>query len=365
MLSIALVEARDYVARRVGETLTPPAKTMLDHLGLWQSFQACNPVEVHGTAAAWGSSAVHHSDYLFSARGPGWHVDRAAFDGMLARETESRGVRVFRETSFSTETAREEGWELALSGGAEIEASFVVDATGPTAAFARLQGVRSVELDQLVGFARTFEGCAPAEPHTLVESFSDGWWHSATLPAGLRVVTCMTDRDVARGLRLRETDSWERLLATSSTLVAAAVRGGRPLDKLIVRSARSRSLERPVGERWLAAGDAASSFDPLSSQGVVKALRSGIFASYALSDLLRDGDRRGMSRYERYIADEFGAFCDTRGRYYAAERRWPRRDFWNRRKSSGPPMRDKRTVRSPRRSKVIAMECVEAGSYRL
>ena len=83
--------------------------------------------------------------------------------------------------------------------------------------------------------------------------------------------------------------------------------------------------------QWLAVGDAASIFDPLSSQGIVKALRSGVFASYAIADLLLNGDDLGLRRYRRYVQDEFEGYAKNRAQYYGEERRWPESEFWRRR----------------------------------
>lgn len=46
-----------------------------------------------------------------------------------------------------------------------------------------------------------------------------------------------------------------------------------------VRPAESSRLDRAAGEDWLAVGDAASAWDPLSSQGVYRALVTGLEAS--------------------------------------------------------------------------------------
>ncbi len=98
-----------------------------------------------------------------------------------------------------------------------------------------------------------------------------------------------------------------------------------------MRAAQSRRLDPAAGDGWLAVGDAASAFDPLSSSGITKALRSGIFASYAIGDLLERGDGSGLERYRRYVQDEFEGYTRVRARYYAEERRWPESDFWRRR----------------------------------
>lgn len=37
-----------------------------------------------------------------------------------------------------------------------------------------------------------------------------------------------------------------------------------------------------AGQQWLAVGDAAASYDPLSAQGIIKAISNGIFAGRAI-----------------------------------------------------------------------------------
>ena len=130
----------------------------------------------------------------------------------------------------------------------------------------------------------------------------------------------------ARTLRLNEAVEWNRALYASSK-VGQMVRRSKQRGSLIVRSASSRCLEPPVGEGWLAVGDAASRFDPLSSQGIAKALRSGIFASYAIGDCLVKGDDAGLRRYNRYVTEEFRSYLEVRRKYYSEEQRWPASEF--------------------------------------
>ena len=65
--------------------------------------------------------------------------------------------------------------------------------------------------------------------------------------------------------------------------------------------------------------------------GLVKALRSGIFASYAIGDLLMRGDDSGLLRYSRYVRDEFKSYSEVRAKYYREEQRWSSSEFWRRR----------------------------------
>jgi flavin-dependent dehydrogenase len=85
-----------------------------------------------------------------------------------------------------------------------------------------------------------------------------------------------------------------------------------------------------TGERWIAVGDAATTYDPLSSQGIFKALQSGILASYAICDFFK-GTPGGLEKYEALIKQEFDDYLATRADYYGQERRWQASPFWQRR----------------------------------
>jgi flavin-dependent dehydrogenase len=110
----------------------------------------------------------------------------------------------------------------------------------------------------------------------------------------------------------------------------AEARAGTPP---VVRPAGSRQSSAETALPLLCAGDAASCFDPVSGQGIVKALRSGIFASYAMADLLCRGRGDGVIRYRRFVADEFAAYLQALTAYYSLETRWPDHPFWQRRRS--------------------------------
>jgi 2-polyprenyl-6-methoxyphenol hydroxylase-like FAD-dependent oxidoreductase len=331
-LSVALVEATDYAEPRIGETLPPAAASLLRHLGVWDAFAAQGHRPAYGTAAAWGDADPHENDFFFQTQSVGWHLERAAFDAMLSAEAEARGAAVQRSTRVTGAARDGDGWRLRLSSGGGMWTRFVVDATGSGAQFARRHGGAGNRVhDRLAGFCRFFRERAAVDPRTLVEAFADGWWYTAALPGGLRIAACMTDTDLARGMALEADDAWFALLRETAPRVSALLDGAEPVGEPVVRAARSRRLEPAAGEGWIAVGDAASTFDPLSSQGILKALRSGIYAAYAAGDLLAKSDRAGMQRYRAFIEREFEAYLRTRGQYYAEERRWPEHEFWRRR----------------------------------
>jgi flavin-dependent dehydrogenase len=329
-LPVEIVEASDYSTPRIGETLPPLARGVLEHLGVWDAFVAQGHRTSFGTVSAWGSATPMANDFVFSASGNGWHLDRAAFDRMLFEECAKRGVR-HPERSRGT-------W---AAGGAPIEppgptrsldsarddARFTVDATGSAAAIARARGAKPIAIDHLVSFGRFFDD-DNSDPRTIVESCEDGWWYTAGLPDGKRFAAFMTDSDLARGGAMFNPDEWSRA-AAKLPLLAPLLKNAS--GNITARSAESRRLDVVAGDDWLAGGDAASRFDPLSSQGILKALRSGTFAAYAIGDLLTRNDDSGIRRYRTFIEQEFAAYTETRAKFYAEEQRWPESEFWKRR----------------------------------
>src|SRR6202040_3699922 len=65
-------------------------------------------------------------------------------------------------------------------------------------------------------------------------------------------------------------------------------------------AAHSSVLEPCVAEGWLAAGDASLSFDPLSAQGLLHALFTGLAAAEA-ADACLSGDGEAVSRYRQLM----------------------------------------------------------------
>lgn len=328
-LSVALVEASAYERARVGEVLPALARDLLNQLGVLKQFEDEGQAPAPSVSAAWGQESLVENHFIYSARGAGWHLDRARFDAFLAREAMESGAEVCTKTRVCSAARDEDLWRLRLSDGRELGARFVVEATGRSAAFARGAGAHRLAFDSLVGHARFFTLDAEAEPGTLIEAFADGWWYTARAGAR-RVVMCLTDVDIARRLGLGDEARWLKLLSETRWIRRGVGRGSLQ-GAAVTRAANSSRLEPVCGDRWLAAGDAASTYDPLSSQGIVKSLRSGIFASYAVADYLCRADASGLARYAKLARREFAAYARAHARYYAEERRWPRSDFWRRR----------------------------------
>ena len=101
-------------------------------------------------------------------------------------------------------------------------------------------------------------------------------------------------------------------------------------QRIDISAARSSLLTNPTGDGWIATGDAAAAYDPLSSHGIGSALAGGRSAARAVAASLT-GDPTAFPAYrDRLLADYTHYLC-TRHAYYADEQRWPTAPFWLRR----------------------------------
>lgn len=332
-LRVCLAEVPPLHGIRVGETVPPQIKPLLDHLRLWPMFAAGGHCASYRTVSAWGGPQLASNEFLFHTQQVGWRIDRARFDAMMLQAAAGR-TATHRRAKVADLTFADDRWHGRFDDGEPLTARFVVDATGRAAALARSQGGRSVNLDRLVGCFVFFDGVAGDGEGLMIESGPDGWWYSAAIPDDRRVVAFMSDGDLVRSLGVGELDGWLRALM-ATRYVRSTVSHARPLGPPQLQPASSQYRAGNASSRLLCVGDAASCFDPVSGQGIVKALRSGIFASYAIADCLRRADESGIARYRSFVKDEFSAYRTTLRDYYAMEQRWPDRPFWQRRHAAG------------------------------
>jgi flavin-dependent dehydrogenase len=331
---VALFERAAKFVPKVGEALPPRVAVVLKSLGVWERFLADDHLRCYGNRSAWGTSRLQEYDFIFDPHGCGWHVDRARFDARLVAAARDAGALWLNDAKVIGWLRSGEGWSLEVrrqGRASKICARFVVDASGRAAVFARAQGAQRRRYDRLVGLAVRLVVADTAEPDTftLVESVADGWWYSAQLPGRKLVAVFMSDADLLSRCSVRTAIGWLSLLGAARhtcARVEGCVQEGRP----VVAAATSSALHRVAGDSWVAVGDAAASYDPLSSQGVVTALEDGQRAGHAVRDWLR-GDSGTLAAYADLAGVLYRNYLAQRYSYYYTEQRWTSSPFWHRR----------------------------------
>lgn len=334
--AVIVLERSHYEQARIGETLPPVAQLPLVNLGIWDRFIADGHIRSAGIISAWGQDELDEEHFIFSPYGEGWHLDRQRFDAMLALTAEEAGARVCRGARVASCSPTHSGqWQVEFTADGKralLRARFLVDATGRSAVLARRQGARRIAYDRLIGIvgffsARSSEG--ESDDRTLVEAVENGWWYSAWLPSFRLVVAYMTDADVMPNGRAGLAEHWQNRLKQAPHTSSRVGRGVIENNSVIV-AADSFRMNRVTGNNWLAVGDAATAYDPLSSHGLCKALESGLEAGRVIANC-EPRHQAALAEYERWNQTQFEEYLKVRQMHYGREKRWPASAFWQRR----------------------------------
>ena len=345
-ISTVLLDAADEADTtlwKIGEGLPPLARLTLQRLGVWERFAADDHLPSHGNRSAWGSSQLAERNFLFEPYGPGWHLDRQRFDALLRTATIEAGA-VFYPYRVTGCAFTSGAWELSSELTARyVTARYVVDATGRTSWFARKQGARRLNSDGLVGVAALLAPAAQGTDRdslTMIEAVADGWWYAALLASGQLVMVFLSDGDLPAAKAARTSGGWLQLLSRTEHLARrVAAHGYRFAREPRIVSANSSRLNQVTGAHWLAVGDAAAAYDPLSSQGILAALESGERAGAALV-AREQGESETFADYARSVDEHWQHYLASLRFYYGQETRWPDAPFWQRRGESLTPRKN-------------------------
>lgn len=329
---VVQIDAGRDLAFKPGEGLVPAAKRILRDLKVWDAFSEQEHLPTYGNDSLWGHPQPQSTDFIQSIDGHGWRLDRLGFDRMLREEGERVGVTSL--TGFVERVAGEAGaWELHLRDGQVVKSSWLADATGRSARLSRQLGAVRQDVDQLVSFWMHFAPGQPGDRYasSLIESVADGWWYNALLPNGHRVVYFFSDVGSPAQKQAQSLSGFMELLGqTQFVTQKLSAYGYTPIAEPQAADARSARLDRVVGDGWLAVGDAAMSFDPLSSQGILTALYGGIQAGKALEKAGAEGEE-AFSGYAEAMESVWDVYLQNKAKFYRTEPRWASEVFWQRR----------------------------------
>ena len=230
--------------------------------------------------------------------------------------------------SHSSEAERSEWWDVAFvhdCGLRRIAARYLVDATGRNGGTLGGSLPRRLVHDRLIGAVQHFAVGLPVS-YTLIEATQEGWFFSTSLRDRVLTVIYFTDADLYA--KAKGSDSYPTNVLRKASQTWSRINNTDPVGTPLIVSAATSRRPQVSGQGWIWVGDAAQSFDPLSSLGIVKAIDSAARACITVTSTLRRGER---SSYQQWSDAVFSQYWQTRHRFYSAEMRWPDSIFWRRR----------------------------------
>lgn len=333
---VVIFEKRRFPRHQIGESLTPRILPILDFLGVRSRVEALGFPRMAGHTVCWGSNQPRTSYYSDDHRRRGFQAWREDFDSLLLQHARAGGVEVFEDHPVERIQFDADAVAVTTPHGAAT-ARFFVDATGHAGILARQQLRQRDRIFQTLAINAYWRGASdPAGvdcANTLIEAYENGLVWSVPLHNGLRNVTLLIDWEL--GARIRHSGLQEFYLKEMSK---APYIGQFLQDAHLALPPRAfdatwHTATRFVTDRFLLVGDAGVFIDPLSSEGVHKAMASAITSAAVINTILQRPalTSHAVDFYEDTQHSLYAAYYSQSAEYYREEQRWPDAPFWRRR----------------------------------
>ena len=329
-LKVALINKNEKPSFVCGESLPPQATPVIRRLGLEPLLKNASHIVTTGNLSAFGSEKIVETDFIFSPYGLGWHLDRKRFNDDLFNLCENINVSILNAHKVDSLNKNNNDWTISLTNCdrqvSSIKAQFLVDATGRNSHILKHLSIKTLIHDRLACRCVIYPNHNPANNNSLIESAENGWWYSAGIPDYKRVIMYFSDTDCLEYKAMKNIKAFNANLNVTKHVKNNIDKGQ---DNLPIMSftAQSTQAEYVSGENWLAVGDAAISYDPLSSQGIWQALLGAEMASKHIIDEFNSGE----SQYNHWITSQSKTYWKLHQQFYAQEQRWNHNKFWRRR----------------------------------
>lgn len=312
----------------LSETLPPSALMLLNNLDLLELFKQSSS-KTFGYHSMWGNEQIVNNNFFFhNPYKHGLKLKKAkllkeltkkveestlSFDAIKRIDTSGKGVEI---------TVKNEGELIQLNG------KFVVDATGRNRAIVKQLNVPIETRDHLVAFTAHVPRIKheKLKHNVFVESFDNGWGIVSSLNKSTNVVTIFTEKGNEIQKSLKDFSNWKEIL--KNTKILKDLVNGEAKHKVTGGDANSSKPVKVTGQNWLAIGDAAMGFDPLSSHGVSNSIYCAQQAAKTLSNVLESADQSQLLAYDQSLTLIFDAYWEHKTKLYASEKRWKSNSFW-------------------------------------
>ncbi|MFA6153122.1 NAD(P)/FAD-dependent oxidoreductase [Mesorhizobium sp.] len=287
-LDVCLLHQSEPREQRVVESVAKGSLVVLERLGIADCIAQARIPQSAGTSVRWAGEATETA-----AEAASIIVRRAAVRTALLHKAVQCGAVVRAAKSIHKLHRHGMGWLAEADcpdGQVRIEAKLAIFAGGRHGP----KCGRRRRLSQVTLAVTGQFGLPGAAARGCVEATAHAWFWAAPLAGGIQV-TAFAAPDhpsLAGGATLE--DGLRRLIAGSELLghLAAA-----PLANPVTVCDASPTIVEPcVDDHFVAIGDAAFTIDPLSSQGMTKAIVSAEQGAIAANTLLQQSGRHGAAK---------------------------------------------------------------------
>ncbi|MCJ8288788.1 MAG: FAD-dependent monooxygenase [Crocinitomicaceae bacterium] len=298
------------------ETIPPSTLVLLESLNLLELFSKSSS-KTFGYHSLWNSDVLttdnffNHNPYkyglklnkkkLLSDLGELVSDNIIQFNNLIEIDRSDENVTVKIESDHTVQT---------------INSRIIIDATGRNRAILKLLGITNESLDNQVALSchlPYFKHPKLIHP-VYVESFENGWGIVSTLNEHINGMTLYTKKGSSILPQLKDYQNWKELLSNTKLLKDFLT---DDLNRKVVGGkANSSKASQITGSNWLAIGDAAIAFDPLSSHGISNAIYCANLASTAIESHVTNDAIAPFQQYDDTICQIFNEYSRQKLKLY-------------------------------------------------
>lgn len=332
--NVLILEAGNYDKFVIGESISPDSTNLLKKLNVYADFLQEGHLPCYGTCSYWGDDRRGYNDTVLSPYGHGWHLDRNKFNLFLSNKAQQEGALLETNSVYQSHERKASGVTQVkyLNNGKleQVLTDIIVDASGFKGVVAQENGSQKLQDKSLICVSRRFQLAKgnTVSSLTRIEAVENGWWYGAKLPSDQMLIAFYTNKEELNQSSMHDTSTWMENVQKAPSIIEGVALGEAIDNNIIGHYAPSYCLDKVVGDNWLAIGDAASAYDPITSRGIFKSLTHACFAAEVISHMLL-GNRFAAKDFEKFVKDNFTSYLDERVHYYQLEKRWSQHPFWS------------------------------------
>jgi flavin-dependent dehydrogenase len=298
------------------ETLPPSTLGFLESLNLLELFSKSSS-KTFGYHSIWGSdelntdSFFNHNPYKYGLKLSKRKLlqdlteivpeNVLPFDRLIKLEQNESKIRVEIESNAIVQN---------------IQGRIIIDATGRNRSILKQLGVFSETFDNQVALSCHLPYF---KHHQLIhpvysESFEHGWGIVSSLNEEVNCMTLYTEKGSSILPHLKDYHNWKELL--SKTIILKDFLSEDENRKVFGGDSNSSKASQISGSNWLAIGDSAMGFDPLSSHGISNAIYTANLASQAIEDELSENSTALFRNYGQTLTQIFKEYLERKSKLY-------------------------------------------------
>lgn len=331
-ISHCLIDANKCAIHKSGDALPPNSKPLLKQLGILDLLDSKHHIPYYGNKSIWGTNVLHQKEFIENKHGHGFLLDRLYFENQLRELVKNNQTPFYNGHQIKNVQKKGDKFEVSIQNNSnklKLLAEYVVDATGRKASICRHLGIKKKELDTQITFSFWHELAHKIPREICIEAVENGWWYLA--PTADTKINCMF-------FTLKElTPKKDRIVSFLKNELNKTKKIQKiiqPKEEELFENKRMPSgtsyLEQPYGENWLAVGDAAFSYDPISSYGITSALASGYYGGHAIASKIFNEEDAFLS-YHYVLENRVKSYLQKLTHQYSMEKRWSNSYYWNNR----------------------------------